>query len=59
MEVKSIVLFVIIVILLMIVIHFITQDVNTLTGLTSAKTSQQIEPDKLTSSSSKNSSNFT
>ena len=59
MEVKNIILFVIIVLLLIIVISYIMRDVNTLTGLTSAKTSQQIEPDKLTSSSSKNTSNFT
>ena len=59
MEVKNIILFVIIVILLIIVIRYVMKDVNTLSGLTSGKTSQQIQPDDLASSSSRNSSNFT
>ena len=59
MEVKNIILFVIIVILLIIVIRYVMKDVNTLSGLTSAKTSQQIQPDDLASSSSRNTSNFT
>ena len=54
MEVKNIILFVIIVILLIIVIRYIMKDVNTLTGLTSGKTSQQIQPEDLASESSRN-----
>ncbi len=59
MEVKNIILFVIIVMLLIIVIRYVMKDVNTLTGLTSGKSSQQIQPEDLTTSSSKNTSNFT
>ena len=59
MEVKNIILFVIIVILLIIVISYIMKDVNTLSGLTSAKTSQQIQPEDLASESSGSTSNFT
>jgi hypothetical protein len=60
MEVKSIILFVIIVVLLIIVIHYITKDVNTLTGLISAQTMQQIPAVELASSEmSGNTANFT
>ena len=60
MEVKSILLFVFIVILLIIVIRYVIKDVNTLTSLTSAQTMQQIQASELsTSSSSGNTSNFT
>ena len=60
MEVKNIILFVIISVLLFIVIRYITKDVNTLTGLISGQTMQKIEPDNLASSSSSgNTSNFT
>lgn len=60
MEVKNIILFVVIVVLLIIVIHYITKDVNTLTGLISGQTMQKIEPSSLASSSTGgNSSNFT
>jgi hypothetical protein len=60
MEVKNIILFVVIVVLLIIVIHYIMRDVNTLTGLISGQTMQQIEASSLaTSSTSGNSSNFT
>ena len=60
MEVKSIILIVIIVVLLIIVVRYVMQDVNTLTGLTSAVTMQKIEPEDLASSESAgNSSNFT
>jgi hypothetical protein len=60
MEVKNIILFVIIIVLLFIVIRYITKDVNTLTGLISGQTMQKIEPDNLASSSSSgNTSNFT
>ena len=58
MEVKNIILFVIIALLLIIVIRYVMQDVSTLTGLTSGKTSQQILPEDL-SSSDINTSNFT
>ena len=60
MEVKNVIMFVIIVILLIIVIRYISKDVNTLTGLISAKTMQKIEPTELASSSAYGStSNFT
>ena len=60
MEVKSIILFVIIVVLLIIVIHYVTKDVNTLTGLISAQTMQQIPAVDLASSEmSGNTANFT
>ena len=56
MEVKNIILFVIIVILLILLIRYIMKDINTLSGLTSAKNMQQINPDDLESN---NTSNFT
>lgn len=60
MEVKNIILFVIIIVLLIIVIRYIMKDVNTLSGLTSGKTMQTVQPDDLASSSSSgNTSNFT
>jgi hypothetical protein len=60
MEVKSIILVVIIIIILIIVVRYIMKDVNTLTGLTSARTMQKIEADSLAApSSSGNTSNFT
>lgn len=60
MEAKSIIVFVIIVVLLIIVINYVMKDVNTLTALTSAKTSQKIESTDLsTSTTAGNSSNFT
>lgn len=59
MEVKNIILFVIIALLLIIVIRYVMKDVNTLTGLTSGKTSQQILPEDLSSSSGSSTSNFT
>ena len=59
MEVKNIILFVIIVVLLIIVIRYVTQDVNTLSGLTSSQTMQKLEPSSLASSSGSSTSNFT
>ena len=60
MEVKNIILIVVIIVLLIVVIRYITNDVNTLSGLTSAKTMQQIEANDLASSSSLgNTSNYT
>ena len=60
MEVKSIILVVIIIVLLIIVVRYIMKDVNTLTGLTSAQTMQQIEASNLAAPSSYgNTSNFT
>ena len=60
MEVKNIILFVIIVILLRMVIYYISKDVTTLSGLTSATILQKVEPDNLTSSSNAGTtSNFT
>jgi len=60
MEVKNIILFVIIIVLLYIVIRYMMKDVNTLTGLTSAQTMQKIEPSSLASTTSSSStSNFT
>jgi len=58
METKILLIFVIIVILLIIVIGYISQDINTLTGLTEATTLQKIDATDLDSSNS-NSSNFT
>jgi hypothetical protein len=59
MEVKKIILFVIIVVLLIIVYRYISTDINTLTGLISAQTMQQIEPTSLASSySAGNTSNY-
>ena len=59
MEVKNIILFVIIVVLLIIVIRYVTQDVNTLSGLTSSQTMQKLEPSSLATSSGSSTSNFT
>ena len=60
MEAKNVLLFVIIVVLLFIVVSYISKDVSTLSGLTSAKTMQKIEATGLDSSSSSgNTSNFT
>lgn len=60
MEVRTILIFVVIIVLLYIVIRFIMKDVNTLTGITSAQTMQKIEPNVLaTSSSGGNASNYT
>lgn len=60
MDAKNIFLFVIIFILLITLIRYISADVNTLSGLMSAKTSQRIEPSDLASSTSAGTtSNFT
>ena len=60
MEAKSVLLFVIIVVLLYIVYNYISKDVSTLSGLTSAQTMQTVNASTLTSSStSGNTSNFT
>lgn len=60
MEVKNIILFTIILVLLIIVIRYVMKDVNTLSGLTSGQTMQTIQPSDLASSSSAGStSNFT
>ena len=58
MEPKNIILFVVIIVLLIIVIGYISQDVNTLTGLTEGTTMQKIEATDLDTNNS-NSSNFT
>ena len=58
METKILLIFVIIVILLIIVIGYISQDINTLTGLTEGTTLQKIDATDLDSTNS-NSSNFT
>ena len=60
MEVKNIILFVIIIVLLMIVIRYIMQDVNTLSGLIPAQTMITIQPSNLASSANYgNTSNYT
>ena len=60
MEVKNIILFTIIIVLIIIVIRYVMKDVNTLSGLTSGQTMQKVEPDGLASSSTAgNTSNFT
>lgn len=61
MEVKSIILLVIILVLFIAVWRYIMKDVNTLSGLISAKTMQTIDPSTLTSppNASGNTSNFT
>lgn len=60
MEVKNVLLFVIIIVLLYIVIKYVIKDVNTLSGLVSAQTMQKIEASSLaTSSSSGSTSNYT
>ena len=58
MEAKSIILFVIIVILLYVVVSYVIKDVNTLTELTDAKTQQVIQPEDLATSET-STSNFT
>ena len=58
MEAKSILLFVIIVILLYVVTSYVIKDVNTLTGLVDAKSSQTIQASDLAKSDT-NTSNFT
>lgn len=60
MEVKNVLLFTIIFVLLYIVIKYVIKDVNTLTGLVSAQTMQKIDSTSLASSSSEGStSNYT
>ena len=60
MEVKNVLLFVIIIVLLYIVIKYVIKDVNTLTGLVSAQTMQKVEASSLASTSSAGStSNYT
>jgi hypothetical protein len=60
MEVKNIILFVIIIVLLILVIRYIMQDVNTLTGLIPAQTMITIQPSNLASSANYgNTSNYT
>ena len=60
MEVKNVLLFVIIIVLLYIVIKYVVKDVNTLSGLVSAQTMQKIEASSLaTSSSTGATSNYT
>lgn len=60
MEGKNILLFVVVVFLVIIVVRYISRDVNTLTGLTSGTTMQKIEAADLASSTSSGStSNFT
>lgn len=60
MEVKNVLLFVIIIVLLYIVIKYVIKDVNTLSGLVSAQTMQKIEASSLaTSSSTGATSNYT
>ena len=61
MEAKSVLLFVIIVVLIYIVYGYISKDVSTLSGLTSGQTMQTINATSLTSSSttSGNTGNFT
>jgi hypothetical protein len=59
MEVKSIILLVIIIVFLIIVISYVMRDINTLTGLMSGQTMQQVEAKDLApSSNSGNTSNF-
>jgi len=58
MEAKSILLFVVILILLYVVTSYVIKDVNTLTGLVDAKTSQTIQATDLAQSDT-NTSNFT
>jgi hypothetical protein len=60
MEAKSIILFVIIIIFLIIVISYVSRDVNTLTDIMSAQTMLKIEAQDMPSySSSGNTTNFT
>ena len=60
MEAKNVLLFVIIVVLLFITISYISKDVSSLSGLTSAQTMQKVDATSLESpSSSGNTSNFT
>jgi hypothetical protein len=59
MEAKSIVMFVVILFLVIILLSYAMSDANTLSSLTSGKTSQTIEATELASSSSGSTSNFT
>ena len=60
MEAKNVLLFVIVVVLLVVVVSYISKDLTTLSGLSSAKTMQKVDATSLeASSSSGNSSNFT
>lgn len=59
MEVKTILVTVIIFVLLYLIYKYVIQDKNTLSGLTSGKTMQRVDPGSLESSTSAGSSNFT
>ena len=59
MEAKSVLLFVIIVVLIYIVYGYISKDVSTLSGLTSGQTMQTINATSLTSSSTTSSNGVT
>lgn len=60
MELKSLLLLIIIIILLVVVFRYIMKDVNTLSGIMSAKTMQTVSASSLASSSSEgNTSNYT
>jgi hypothetical protein len=59
MEPKNIVMFLVIIILVIILLRYAMSDANTLSSLTSGKTSQTIEATELASSSSGTTSNFT
>jgi hypothetical protein len=59
MEPKSILMFLVIIILVIVILKYIMSDGNTLSSLTSGKSSQTIDPSELESSSSGNTSNFT
>jgi hypothetical protein len=58
MESKTIILIIVIIFLLIVIVGYISQDVNTLTGLTEGTTLQKIEASDLDSTNT-NSSNFT
>ena len=58
MDTKNLLIIVVIIILLIIVVSYMTQDINTLTGLTEGTTLQKVDASSLDSSNS-NSSNFT
>lgn len=59
MELKKIAMFLVIIILIIIILRYSMSDSNTLTTMTSGKTSQQIESTDLATSSSGSTSNFT
>lgn len=59
MEPKSIIMFLVIILLVIIILKYAMSDSNTLSSLTSGKTSQTIESSELASSDSGNISNFT